>query len=119
DESGESAPSCHTAAVVPPNAGSYTIRRSPCTTLFRSFDTSKTATLTVDKVTLTVTPADKEISYGQDDPAFTSVLTGFVNGETASANDHTSGEPAPSCHTAAAGPHNAGSYTISCSGGSD
>ena len=39
-------------------------------------------TLTVTKAPLTVTADAKSMTYGQTLPAFTYVITGFVNGDT-------------------------------------
>lgn len=46
--------------------------------------TDVAVTLTVNKKQLTVTAADKTKVYGEDLPAFTYTVTGFVNGETES-----------------------------------
>ena len=44
--------------------------------------TSSVLTQGVNQATLTVTPSDASRSYGTANPAFTSTITGFVNGDT-------------------------------------
>jgi hypothetical protein len=69
--------------------------------------------LTIEKATLTVTADNKEIYFGNPDPTFTFLYSGFKYMDDASVID-----VAPTCgvdvaHTAV------GSYDIVCSGGSD
>jgi MBG domain (YGX type) len=77
------------------------------------------ANLSVGPATLTVTPHDKTISFGQADPAFTFSLAGFENGESEAVLADGAGEALPVCGTTPAGPHGVGTYTITCSGGTD
>ena len=118
-------PSCSLNTPVPTNAGTYT-NEIVCTinTLSAAnydFPSANfvAGTYTIDKATLTVTPDNKTITWPAADPTFTYTLTGFKYSETKSVIGDAAGELLPTCGTAAAGPHNAGSYTISCSGGSD
>lgn len=68
-------------------------------------------TVNIGPATLTVTPSNESKTYGAADPAFGYQITGFVNGDTSSVVT-----TQPSCGVA--GAHaNAGSYPISCSGG--
>lgn len=62
---------------------------------------------------LTVTADSKTITYGDAEPVFSFHYTGLLDGDTAAAID-----TAPICGVA--GAHtNAGTYTITCSGGAD
>ena len=65
--------------------GRYGIAADAGTLSASNYDfTPVQGTLTIDKAHLTVT-ADKQTRlYGQDNPAFTQTITGFVNGETVS-----------------------------------
>ncbi len=77
--------------------------------------TQPTTTASITRATVTVTAADKAITYGDPDPAFTFAYGAFVNGETSTVID-----TPPTCGIA--GPHTevAGSpYAITCSGGLD
>ncbi|MDX6481457.1 MAG: hypothetical protein QOG85_1967, partial [Gaiellaceae bacterium] len=82
-----------------------------------SFDTSATASLTVSKASLTVTPDPQSRTYGQAAPSYTFSVTGFVNGQNAGT---ASGYTAPSCTSDYTATTNvsASPRTISCSGGS-
>jgi hypothetical protein len=92
------------------DAGTYTITCTagdpgPNYTLGAAED----GTLTVERAGLTVTPHAQMTTYGQPDPAFTFVTTGFIGA------DHFS--TPPTCGVS--DPHrNVGTYTITCSGGS-
>jgi hypothetical protein len=69
--------------------------------------TATTATLTVHKAAVTVTPGDKTRVYGAADPAFTPVLSGLIGDESL--------PTAPTCSVV--GSHvNIGSYPITCTG---
>jgi uncharacterized repeat protein (TIGR01451 family) len=74
---------------------------------------------TVDKKQLTVTPDPQEVTYGTADPTFSYSLSGFVLGQDSTKIGDSSGESLPSCSVPGTSPHNAGSYTITCAGGSD
>ena len=75
------------------------------TNLTASTDTS--TKLTVGKATLTVTANDLSTVYGAAVPAYTSTITGFVNGEPQSVVTGSA-----SLSTTPATPTNAGTYTI-------
>ncbi|MCU1427900.1 MAG: hypothetical protein JWL83_1900 [Actinomycetia bacterium] len=93
------------------NPGTYTITCAAGSAVNYLFDLTHTATLTVAKALLTVTPADQSRVYGEADPTFAFDLAGFVNGETASVLG-----ALPTCGVT--GAHtNAGTYTITCLGG--
>ena len=64
------------------NAGSYAITPSGLSATNYTLNFAS-GTLTVNKAALTLTGADASREYGAADPAFSSTLTGFVNGETA------------------------------------
>ncbi len=67
-----------------------------------------TATLNVGEATVTVTPDDQNITYGDPEPAFTFGTSGFAAGDGFTT--------APTCGVT--GPHtDAGTYTITCGGG--
>jgi hypothetical protein len=67
--------------------------------------------LSITPATLTVTADNQSKTYGAGDPAFTFTVTGFANGDTSAVVT-----TQPSCTVPA--PHSdAGSYTISCTGG--
>lgn len=106
-----SSPTC---GVIAPhvNAGTYTITCSGGSAANYTVDTTSTATFTVNKAPLTVTPEDRAKVYGAPDPAFTFGLGGFVASDTPSVLT-----ASPTCGVA--GAHtNAGTYTITCAGGS-
>jgi hypothetical protein len=63
------------------NAGSYALTLSGLTS-GNYVLTYAPGTLTVDKAALTVVAEDASRLYGDANPAFTTTLTGFVNGET-------------------------------------
>jgi hypothetical protein len=67
-------------------------------------------TLTVDPAPLTVTANSVSKTFGSPNPAFTAVITGFVNGDTASTPGVYTG--APAFTTAATVNSPAGTYTI-------
>ena len=72
---------------------------------------SATASQTVNKATLTVTPSNQTKLYGQADPSFTDTIGGYQNGDGSS-----SLTTMPNCTVS--GTHtNVGNYTITCSGG--
>ncbi len=100
----------------PPNpstaVGNYTITCTPGTAANYTFDTSATATYSVTKATLFVTPDHQTKVYGQSDPAFTYSVTGYQYGEGSSGL-----ATQPSCSTIAAHPVDVGSYAIHCTGG--
>ncbi|MBY0426184.1 MAG: T9SS type A sorting domain-containing protein, partial [Cytophagales bacterium] len=76
--------------------------------------TSKTATLTISKKTLTATADGKTRGYNSSNPTFTISYAGFVNTESASVLD-----VLPTAATAATPTSNVGTYAIVPSGGSD
>jgi hypothetical protein len=63
------------------NAGSYALTLSGLTSGNYVLSYAP-GTLTVNKAALTVVAADASRLYGDADPAFTTTLTGFVNGQT-------------------------------------
>lgn len=67
----------------------------------------------VGKTPLSVQADSKTITFGAPDPAFTSTIAGFVGGDSAAVLDIP-----PTCGVGSAHAH-AGSYPITCSGGSD
>jgi hypothetical protein len=64
------------------NAGTYALTPSGLSAANYTVNFAS-GTLTVNKAALTLTGADATREYGAADPAFSSTLTGFVNGETA------------------------------------
>ena len=71
-------------------------------------------TLTVNKVTLTVTANNASRAFGAANPTFTSTITGFVNSETASV---LTSQPTCSTTATATSPASPPTYPITCSGG--
>jgi|GEM_PF-1864945 len=72
-----------TAATSLSPAGQYDITASAGTLAASNYDFNFVkGTLTVNKVTLTVTIDNKTRAYGAADPVFTAVFNGFVNGDT-------------------------------------
>lgn len=66
------------------NAGSYTIGASGLYSVQQGYDISYVdGALTITKAPLTVTADDKTRLYGAANPALTSTVSGFVNGESA------------------------------------
>ncbi|MCG8541375.1 MAG: YDG domain-containing protein, partial [Clostridia bacterium] len=74
-----------------------------------TFDITDTGTLTINKKELTATVGDYSKTYGEDNPAFTVEVTGFVNGDTA---DTASGYRTPAAVTAATTETDAGTLSI-------
>ena len=111
------APSCVVSTYsVTSNAGTtHTITCSGGSATNYTFTTAATATATVIKATLTVTPDAKSVTYGDAAPTLTFNVNGFKNSQTAA---NAAGYVAPTCSS---------SYTttsvaltpvaISCSGG--
>jgi hypothetical protein len=73
----------------------------------------QTGTLTVTKRTLRVTPVDVSRAYGDANPAFTLVYSGFMNGNTVADI-----ETELVAETEAVEDSEVGAYLITCSGGS-
>src|SRR6476620_1612318 len=84
--SGYTAPTCTSAytASTPVASSQLTISCSGGSADNYSFDTSKTAKLTISKATLTVTPDDQDRTYGDPVGSYSKVVTGFVNNENPS-----------------------------------
>ncbi|NBC83407.1 MAG: T9SS type A sorting domain-containing protein [Bacteroidetes bacterium] len=106
-------PMASTSAVASSDAGNYDI------TLTSGSDdnydiTTVNGTITINKATLTVTADDKSKTYGEANPAFTFVYSGFVNSDDASVLDT---EPVAESTATPSTP--AGTSVISVSGGSD
>ncbi len=75
--------------------------------------TQPTTTANITKATLTVTAANKAITYGDAEPAYTFGYSGFVGGETSAVVD------TPPVCDAATFTGDAGPWPITCSGGVD
>jgi uncharacterized repeat protein (TIGR03803 family) len=97
------------STTAPINAGSYTV---VATITDNNYDGSETETLTVNKVTLTVTADDKSMTYGSIVPTLTVSYSGFINSETTAV---LSGSP--ELTTTASQTSNIGNYTINASAG--
>ncbi len=103
------APSLTTTATTASPAGTYPITAALGTLVAANYTfTFVNATLTVNKASLTVTANDASRAYGVVDPAFTSTITGFVNGDTQAS----AVTGAPSLTTTAATASPAGTYPI-------
>ncbi|MBV8979900.1 MAG: Ig-like domain repeat protein [Acidimicrobiia bacterium] len=93
-------------------AGSHTITASfSSTTNFTASTATLSPDLTVNAATLTVTPANKTMTYGGTQPTYTFNITGYKNSDPASVVT-----TQPTCGVSPA-PTNAGPYDITCSGG--
>jgi hypothetical protein len=81
-----------TTATAASPVGSYpiTVNVSPLSATNYDF-TGASGTLTVNKAHLTVTAQNAARLYGQANPTFSAVITGFVNGDTASVVSGTAG----------------------------
>ncbi|MFH0758171.1 MAG: MBG domain-containing protein [Bacteroidota bacterium] len=106
-------PSIGTEANQLSEPGSYPISLSGGADNNYSFDFIE-GTVTVQKVALTVVAEDQIREYGDDNPAFTSTISGFVNGE-----DITVLDTRPEGSTVADINSGAGTYDIIFSGGED
>jgi gliding motility-associated-like protein len=109
----DAVPVAITSAIVTSNTGTYSI------TLSGGLDNNYTfnytnGVLTVNKAQLTVTAADASRVYGQANPAFSVSYSGFLNGDNLNALDQE-----PVAGTIAAVSSNAGTYSITVSGGLD
>jgi filamentous hemagglutinin family protein len=101
------------AAGATSNVGSYTTAASGALDNNYTFNYVN-GTLTVTKALLTATADNKSRAYGDSNPSFTFIYTGFKNGEAASVID-----TGATGTTAANTTSNVGSYAISGSGASD
>ncbi|KUG08110.1 MBG domain-containing protein [Solirubrum puertoriconensis] len=105
-----------TAADATSSVGSYDIKiqlNDPNNKLGNYSVSKQDGKLTVGKAQLTVTANDDSRAYGQANPSFTSIMTGYVNGDGAAAH---SGAPALSTTANADSP--VGTYSITAALGS-
>ena len=103
------APSLTTAAAATSPAGTYPIAAAVGTLAAANYTfTFVNGTLTVNKAPLTVTANDASRAYGVANPAFTSTITGFANGDTQAS----AVTGAPSLTTTATTASPAGPYPI-------
>jgi hypothetical protein len=105
-------PSFSCSATSQSNVGTYAITPSGAAAQNYNFSYVN-GTLTIQKRNLQVTPNDASRAYGSVNPTFTLSYSGFVNDNTAS-NIGTK----PVATTTATSYSNAGTYSITCSGGS-
>ena len=104
-------PAIITTATAASPAGTYPVTASGA--VDPNYNISYTAgTLTVDKVSLIITPDNKSKDYGASLPVLTVSYTGLVNGDTAPAT-------LPSISTTATPASPAGTYPITASGAAD
>jgi filamentous hemagglutinin family protein len=98
------------------NAGSYTLSASGLYSVQQGYDIRYAAgTLTINKAHLTVTADDKSRLYGAANPALTTTVSGFVNGENAGTATGFTG--AGSATTLANATTNAGAAVITTGAG--
>jgi hypothetical protein len=102
----QSPPSFTTAAVASSPLGQYTVTASGAVAS-NYLISYLPGTLTVGKATLTITAEDKIRQYGQADPAFSFVISGFVQGD-----NETSLQVQPTMTTAAGVNSPVGEYPI-------
>ena len=93
------------------DVGSYDITASGATATNYAFE-YEAGELTVGKATLTVSANDKSREYGEANPTFDGVISGFKNSETASVIDSGSASYSSTASTSS----NVGDYTITASG---
>jgi len=106
-------PSLTTSATSSSAAGAYAITAAAGTLTASNYSFSfVNGTLTVGKVTLTVTANNANRTYGASNPAFTAAYSGFVNGDTSSV---LSGSP--SLTTTANSSSALGTYPITAAAG--
>lgn len=106
--------SLSTVPANPVNAGTYTITAGPGSLAANNYTFNfASGSLTITKAALTVTAISTGVTYGQTVPPYSSIFTGFVNGDTA-ANSVTG---TPSLTTTPANPMNVGTYTITAGPG--
>ncbi|BAL00304.1 putative surface layer protein [Oscillibacter valericigenes Sjm18-20] len=110
-----------TVATIDSSTGEVTILKAGSTTLTVTkagdatyTEAAKSCTLTVNKAALTATVGDDSKTYGDANPAFTVDVTGFVNGDTAGT---AGGYSAPTASCSADATTDAGTATITISGG--
>ncbi|MGO4213891.1 MBG domain-containing protein, partial [Terriglobus sp. YAF25] len=97
---------------IPSSGSPYTISYSYPGDANLTTATDNSTKLTINKAALTVTANDVATVYGTPIPAYTSAITGFVNGESQSVVTGTA-----SLTTSPAAPTNAGTYTITAAAG--
>ena len=103
-------------SVAPVNAGNYTVTAvlNNANYCFAEDSDTVSAEYIVSKVMLTVKADDDEVIYGDDAPAYTVTITGFVNGEDEDVLDKK-----PTATSAYTNTSPVGGYDITVSGGSD
>jgi sugar lactone lactonase YvrE len=94
------------------NAGTYSTLAHAFGAALSNYSVGlESGTFTITPAVVTVTPIAKEIVYGDAEPTFDVIYSGFPSGYSAA-----NVMPKPTCGVA--GAHtNAGTYTITCSGG--
>ncbi|MFI3227684.1 MAG: MBG domain-containing protein [Clostridia bacterium] len=97
---------------LPTEAGTYAVEY---TIVSNDYVGTGSATMTINKATLTVSVEDAEREYGEEDPEFTITYSGFVNGEDESELDTSPTATTTSSTTSVAG----STHTITISGGED
>ena len=107
----DTAPTCTTSYTDGTSAGaSTTTSCSGASDINYSF-TYSSGSVTVNKVTLTITASSHSVNTGASVPSVTASYSGFVNSETSSALS-----TAPTCTTTYTASSTAGNYPTSCSG---
>ena len=108
-------PSCTTDATVDDGIGPYPITCVADTLAAANYAfTVNGGTLTITPAPLTLTALDQARQYGLPNPTLTSVVDGFVNGETAGSAGLSG---APSCTTTALVTDGVGTRPITCTAG--
>ena len=106
-------PSLTTTATNASGIGSYPITAVAGTLAAANYQLAfVNSSLTVNQATLTVTAEGKSRNYGADNPTLTYLISGFVNGDTASVVSGT-----PNLTTTATNASNIGDYPISATAG--
>lgn len=113
---GYSAPTASCSAEASTGVGTYDITISGGSASNYSFNTDDRGELTINKAILTATVGNYSKTYGEENPEFNVVVTGFVNGESA-ASLGSSYSP-PTASSSATTSTNVGLSAITISGGS-
>src|SRR5258708_24137911 len=71
------------------------IRRPPRSTLFPYTTLFRSAAITVNPAVLTVTANSYSVAFGAADPTYAATITGLVNGDTLTSEEHTSALQSP------------------------
>ncbi|MEI8290076.1 MAG: autotransporter-associated beta strand repeat-containing protein [Verrucomicrobiota bacterium] len=103
------------ASTLPYNASTYTVTAvyTPADSAFAASTDSMGISQTINQATLTVTADNQSRAYGAANPSLTYTITGYQNGENATAASVT-GAPSVSTTATTSSPVSGSPYTITC-----